>query len=88
MDRNQLHFGNEIAAALDRGHKGTGPCGCIFDKWTGVRDFGFVCIANGMCNAGIRYSCYNIGMDVPGVPLCQRGTAAVAHLLNADAFIG
>ena len=32
MDRKKLHLGNQIPFALNGGHKGSGPCGCILDK--------------------------------------------------------
>lgn len=38
VDRDQLHFRDQVPFALDRGHEGAGPGGCVFDKGTGKRD--------------------------------------------------
>ena len=88
MNGNQLHLGDEVAAALDRRHKGARPGRRVFDERAGIGNARFVGIADGVRNAGVWNACHNVGMDSARVPLCQRRAAVITHLLDADALVG
>ena len=86
MNGDQLHFCDQIPAALYGGHERAGPGGGVFDKGTGEGNTGSVGIADCMSNTGIRYTGHGVRMCV--IPLCKQSTAGITHLFHADAFIG
>ena len=88
MDRDQLHLCDEVSAALHGGHKGTRPGRSIFDKRSGIGNTGFIGVTDGMCNAGIRYACDDIGMNRAGISFCKSSAAVITHALHADSLVG
>ena len=63
IDRNQLHFRNQVTLTLVLRHKGTGPGWCVFNKGTGKGNAGFIGIADSVGNAGIGNSGHNIRVN-------------------------
>ena len=88
VNGDQLHFGDQVAPALQGGHERAGPGGRIFDKRPGIRDTGGIGIADGMRDAGIRNAGHDIGLHAAGVPPRQGAAAVIAHLLHADPLVG
>ena len=88
MNRDQLHLCDEVSAALHGRHKGTRPGRRIFDERSGIGNTGFIGVTDGMCNAGIRYACDDIGMNRAGISFCEGSAAVITHALHADTFVG
>ena len=84
---NQLHACNQVALALDAWHKGARPGRGIFDKRAGERNPRLICIADGVCCTGIRYTRYCIHLNSTLVAAGKHRSAAVAHLFDSDTFI-
>ena len=85
--RDQLHFCNEVTLVLIGRHKRSGPGWCIFNEWSCVRNAGFIGVSDGMGNAGIRNTGYNVRVHGIAVSLCKHASTSVAHLLYIYTFI-
>ena len=84
---DQFHFGNKVTLVLIGRHKRSGPGWCIFNEWSCVRNAGFIGVSDGMGNAGIRNTGYNVRVHGIAVSLCKHASTAVAHLLYIYTFI-
>ena len=85
LDGYQLHVGDQLALALPGRHEGPGPGGGVLDEGSGKGNAGCIRIADGVGDAGVGNAGDGIGRDI--VPLCQHGTALIAHLLDIHALI-
>ena len=86
MHSKHFHFCNHVTLTLNCRHKGARPRRCIFDKWSGKWDSGFICIADCMSNTGIRNPGNNIRFYM--VTFCHIFPAVITHLLNTDSLVG
>lgn len=87
VDRDELHFRDQIALVLMRGHKGTGPSGGIFDERSCVFQVGFVCVTDRVCEAGVGNARNDIGINEILVTFCKTLTAAITHLFDTRALV-
>ena len=85
--RDQLHPGDQVTLVLVGRHKGSWPGRCIFNKWSCIRDAGFIGIADGMCNTGVRNTCYNVRVNGIAVSFRKHTSTAVTHIFYVHAFV-
>ena len=83
---NQLHAGDQISLVLACRHEGTRPGWRIFNERTGKWDAGFIGIADGMCDTGVRNACNQIRFGV--IASGKHFSAGIAHGLHIDSLIG
>ena len=87
VDRDQLHFCDQIAFFLMSGREGAGPGRRILNERSGEFHVGFVGVADGMCDTGVGDACDEVGLNDAFVSFCEALAAVVAHFFDGDSFI-